>query len=190
MLKMHCKPDCLEAGVDEVGRGALCGPVVAAAVVWGDEDALDIRDSKLLSPVRRKELAEYIKENAIDWSVSFIDNTVIDEKNILEATYDAMHHALDQLLIPIEHILVDGNAFRPYPGVSHTSVVKGDNTYVSIAAASILAKVARDAHMAEMVASYPAYGWAKNSGYGTAQHFAALKEHGLTPLHRKSFLKN
>lgn len=193
MLQLCCK-EGLECGVDEVGRGALCGPVVAAAVVWHPEyqetwaDFIhDIKDSKLLSPIRRKQLAELIKQHALDWSVSFIDNNVIDEKNILQATYDAMHHAIQQLQVPLDHILVDGNRFRPFPNIPHTCVVKGDNAYVSIAAASILAKVARDELMLELAKEYPVYGWDKNMGYGTKAHMEAIANHQPCEYHRMSF---
>lgn len=196
MLPLYCQKGVIECGVDEVGRGALAGPVVAAAVVWSpeyDEDwnafVEDIQDSKLLSPHRRKQLAQYIQHHAVDWSVAFVDHHVIDQKNILEATYDAMHQAIDKLQVPVEHILVDGNRFRPHPCAPHTCVVKGDNAYLSIAAASILAKVARDEYMQARAQepTYAMYGWGKNLGYGTAAHVQAITKHGRSDLHRNSF---
>lgn len=196
MLQLCSKSEVLECGVDEVGRGALAGPVVAAAVIWHceyDDDwewfIHDIKDSKLLSSVKRKQLADAIKDHSIDWSVSFVDNKTIDNKNILQATYDAMHHAIDHLQVPVDHILVDGNRFREYQNVPHTCVVKGDNTYLSIAAASILAKVARDEFMTELSKQpeYRHYQWEKNLGYGTKAHMDAIANHGPSTYHRMSF---
>lgn len=181
--------DRLYASLDEVGRGCLAGPVMAAAVIWkpGVCDDL-INDSKKLSKRERIEMAEYIKDNAIDYSIAFVDNKEIDEINILNATMKAMHVCLDELDVDFDEILVDGNYFRSYKGKPHTTVVKGDATYVSIAAASILAKVARDNYMVEISREYPVYGWESNVGYGSVSHVEAIKKHGVTPLHRMSFL--
>lgn len=196
MLELSSRANILECGVDEAGRGALCGPVVAAAVVWNpeydeewDDFIEDIKDSKLLTTNKRKYLSEKIKEYALDWSISFVDNHVIDEKNILQATYDAMHHCIGQLVIPVENILVDGNRFREYPGITHSCVVKGDNKYVSIAAASILAKVARDEYMLDLASKeeFKEYQWEKNLGYGTKAHMTTIAKKGPTPYHRLSF---
>lgn len=193
MLDLYMKEGALEVGVDEVGRGCLAGPVVAAAVVWPIEKAgiLDhkIRDSKKVPAVQRKILAAYIKDNALDWSVSFVDNCVIDDVNILNATYMAMHSALDGMAVPFDHILVDGNRFKVYKDIPHTCVVKGDATYISIAAASILAKEARDKYMVGLAKEekYKGYGWEKNVGYGTPDHLEAMKALGLSDMHRVSF---
>jgi ribonuclease HII len=187
---------CLEAGVDEVGRGCLAGPVVAAAVVWnpsleldGPEARLenDIRDSKKLSARRRRELAAFIEDHAVACAVCFVDAQTIDRKNILQATFDAMHGALDALQLDVDVILVDGPVFRRRPGVRHVNVVGGDDMYVSIAAASILAKVRRDEYMVSQHQAYPEYDWDTNKGYGTARHLDALRTHGVTPFHRMTF---
>lgn len=195
MLELYHTVDRLECGIDEAGRGALAGPVVAAAVVWGsehdedwDEFIHEVKDSKLVPPNKRNILAQKIKDHALDWSITFIDPTVIDEKNILEATYDAMHQCVDQLKIPVDHILVDGNRFRKH-AIPHTCVVKGDNKYISIAAASILAKTARDEYM-ETLAKDPTfsmYHWDKNLGYGTQKHMEAIATYGPSIHHRMSF---
>lgn len=181
--------DVLYASLDEVGRGCLAGPVVAAAVIWKPGPCDDmINDSKKLNKKQRLELAEYIKDNAIDYAVVFIDNSEIDRINILNATMKAMHMCLDELDVDFDRVLVDGNYFRQYKNKPHTTVVKGDGKYVSIAAASILAKVARDNYMIEKAREYTVYGWETNVGYGSSGHVAAIRQHGVTPLHRMSFL--
>lgn len=191
MLKTYHNKNKIEAGVDEVGRGCLAGPVVAAAVIWPSDDlTLDIsmiKDSKAMTDKARARTSDYIKLHAVEWSVHFVDNNVIDQKNILQATFDAMHGCLDQLSTPIDTILVDGDKFRTYRDIDHVCVVKGDNTYVNIAAASILAKHARDQYMIKMASEYDRYGWEKNMGYGTKVHTDAINQYGLTPLHRKTF---
>lgn len=194
MLEPYFRPDCIECGVDEAGRGALAGPVVAAAVIWDINETHDlvneIRDSKKLSAQKRKLLSDFIKENAVAWSVGFVDNKVIDEVNILQATYNAMHDCIDQIVVTngkLDHIIVDGNRFKTHGDVEHTCVVKGDDKYISIAAASILAKVARDEYMSELAKFHPKFGWDKNMGYGTKQHRDAIKLHGMCPYHRASF---
>jgi len=186
-------PSChdLYASIDEVGRGSLASSVVVGCVVWqeGEHDHL-IKDSKKLSPSMREQLSDYIKENAIDYSITFMDQNRIDEVNILNATIEGMHQCLDKLTVDYDHILVDGNTFKDYPHKSHTCVIKGDDTYVSIAAASIIAKVARDEHMKTIAVEYPGYGWETNMGYGTKEHMDAIKRLGITPYHRKTFLKS
>ena len=189
-LTLFKNKDCIECGLDECGRGSLAGPVVVAAVVWpqdeGEHDHM-IRDSKKLSVSKRVALVEYIKERALDWTVRFVDAKVVDEINILQATFKGMHGCLDGLTVPVDHILVDGDKFKPYGNISHTCVVKGDDTYISIAAASILAKVARDDYMKQQSKRYNVYGWEKNVGYGTTSHIEAIRKHGLCELHRRSF---
>lgn len=184
----------LEAGVDECGRGCLAGPVVAAAVVWpndyGEFDHM-IKDSKKLSHQQRANLIGYIKDRALDWSIAFVDAKEVDRINILRATFKAMHGALDQLTVPFECVLVDGNRFDGYRDISHECIEKGDNTYISIAAASILAKEARDKYMRTQAEKYDvSYGWKKNVGYGTAEHIAAIGKLGLTDMHRVTFCKS
>lgn len=181
----------LFASLDECGRGALVSSVVVACVVWkeGEHDHL-IKDSKKLSPVVREKLSDYIKDNAIDYSIVFVDHETIDSMNILRATMKGMHQCLDELNVDFDSILVDGNVFEEYKNKSHGCVIKGDDTYVSIAAASILAKVARDEHMKQLAFEYPGYGWETNMGYGTKQHIEAIKCRGVTPYHRKTFIKN
>lgn len=178
-------------GIDEVGRGCLSGPVVAAAVIWNpdleDENLKFIRDSKKLSKKKREFLTSFIKENAVEYNISFIDNEIIDKCNILNATHIAMHHALSKLNVEFDHILVDGNSFPKYKDKDHTCVVQGDNTYLIIAAASILAKTARDEYMSELSKIYPQYNWNTNMGYGTKSHIEAIKQIGLTKYHRISF---
>ena len=183
-------PKCIgEVGIDECGRGSLAGPVVAAAVVWDPKIThVGIRDSKKLSSKKRDEMSEFIKEHSIDYSISFINSETIDTKNILQATYDAMHDSVAKLsTVPLLELYVDGNRFRSYEGLPHTCVVKGDDVRVDIAAASILAKVSRDEYMAEHKDA-PVYGWARNSGYGTKQHREAIQQNGPCEEHRKTFI--
>ena len=181
----------LVAGIDEAGRGALAGPVVAAAVVFEPGRIPDgIEDSKVLSPDRRYELAVHIKESALSWRVAFIDHNRVDEVNILQATFDAMHAAINELdfnsSTPL-HLLVDGNRFRQHK-LPHTCIIDGDALCVSIAAASILAKTARDTWMIEHAhAQWPAYGFASHKGYATLQHRRVIAEIGPCSIHRKSF---
>lgn len=191
MLSQNPDDSLLYASLDETGFGSLIGPVVVGCVVWqeGEYDHL-INDSKKLSPVMRKKLSEYIKDNAIDYSITFIDQVKIDEINILNANMAAMHECLDKLSVDFNHILVDGNKFREYHEKPHTCIIKGDSKYVSIAAASIIAKVARDEYINTIAQEYPQYYWDQNMGYGTKQHIDAILENGATPYHRQSFLKN
>ena len=178
----------IEAGCDEVGRGCLCGPVVAAAVIIDHQFNHNlINDSKQLSFRTRIELDSYIKENVLDYSIAELSPEFIDEHNILNASIHAMHNALDQLKLKPELILVDGNKFHPYNYIPHQCIIKGDTKFLSIAAASILAKNYRDLLMIELHEEFPEYGWNKNMGYATKQHREALKKFGPTKYHRKSF---
>lgn len=178
----------LEAGCDEAGRGCLAGPVVAAAVILPDGYSHPgLIDSKKLSEKRREEMREVILRDAIAWGIAECSPVEIDEINILNASIEAMHRALRKLKVRPGEIIVDGNRFKPFEDIPHTTVVKGDATFANIAAASILAKTTRDAYMHEMHKQYPMYGWDANKGYPTADHRAAIIEHGLTELHRKTF---
>lgn len=177
-----------EAGCDEAGRGCLCGPVCAAAVILPDGFSCpELDDSKKLSPYARDLLRSKIESEAIAWAVAFVSNEEIDRINILNASILAMHKALDGLDTVPKHIAVDGNRFKPYRDIPHTTVVKGDAKYMHIAAASILAKTHRDEFMVQAAELYPQYGWEKSMGYPTPEHLAALERYGLTPLHRLSF---
>lgn len=181
----------IEAGCDEVGRGCLSGPVVAAAVIVDEnfEQRL-INDSKKLNFKTRMELDGYIKDNVKCYAISELPPAFIDEHNILNASIHAMHRALDQLTIRPELILVDGNKFHPYNFIPHQCIIKGDSKFLSIAAASILAKNYRDKLMMELHHEYPHYGWDTNFGYATKKHQQALKEHGISKYHRLSFRLN
>jgi ribonuclease HII len=188
MLKSAFTSDLVEAGCDEVGRGCLAGPVVAAAVVLPkDFTHLFLTDSKQLSASQRAQLQQEIQHEALAWAVAEVDNRQIDEINILNASFLAMHRALDELTVRPELILVDGNRFQPYPFVPHQCIVKGDNYYYSIAAASVLAKTYRDELMQQLALQHPHYGWESNVGYPTPAHRQAIQQHGITPWHRKSF---
>jgi ribonuclease HII len=177
-----------EAGCDEAGRGCLAGPVVAAAVVLTPGTVIPgLDDSKKLSHKQRFILRDIIMEKAVSWAVEFIDNNVIDEINILNATFLAMHNALNALCSAPVFILVDGNRFRPYMKIPHLCVIKGDGKYLSIAAASVLAKTARDEYMENIHMEFPLYNWKQNKGYPTIEHKLAIHEHGFTPYHRRTF---
>lgn len=181
-------PDIPEAGCDEAGRGCLCGPVACAAVILPPDFECDgLNDSKQLTEKKREELRPIIEEKAIAWAVVMIDPSTIDEINILNASILGMHKALEKLSMPPRHILVDGNRFKPFRDIPHTTVVKGDAKYKSIAAASILAKTHRDELMQVLDLKYPEYGWKKNKGYPTKDHKAAIAHLGITPFHRRSF---
>ncbi len=187
-LKPFMLPDILEAGCDEAGRGCLCGPVCCAAVILPpDFECPDLNDSKKLTEKKRASLRPVIEEEALAWAVVMVDAGEIDEINILNASITGMQRALDKLSIRPQHIIVDGNRFKPYHDIPYTTVVKGDATYMSIAAASILAKTHRDELMDKLAGEYPQYGWAVNKGYPTKAHRAAIAEFGATPLHRRSF---
>lgn len=188
MLLHSLQPGRIEAGCDEAGRGCLCGPVACAAVILPDDfDCPMLNDSKKLTARQRERLRPLIEEKAIAWAVVMVEAEEIDRINILNASITGMHRALDALETRPEHILVDGNRFRPYPGIGHTTVVKGDGKYMSIAAASILAKTHRDEFMLRAAAEHPGYGWERNMGYPTREHREAILRLGLTPLHRRSF---
>lgn len=188
MLRASFQKDLVEAGCDEAGRGCLAGPVFAAAVILPPRfrhPLLD--DSKKMKEKDRYTLREYIMEKALAWAVASVDQEDIDRINILKASFKAMHLALHQLSTRPGLILVDGHLFSPYPSIPHRCIVKGDATYASIAAASVLAKTFRDDYMIQLHPQYPEYGWESNKGYGTAEHVKAIQTNGLTPHHRKSF---
>ena len=187
LLKNHANKR-FEAGCDEVGRGCLCGPVVAAAVILKPNFKQNfVKDSKLLTFKKRLELDSYIKENCLDFAIAEVSPKIIDEQNILNASISAMHKALENLSLVPEFIIVDGNKFHPYKKIPHECIVKGDGKYLSIAAASILAKNYRDQLMIKLHQEFPQYGWNKNMGYATKFHREALMEFGPTNHHRKSF---
>lgn len=194
LAPLYNQDGLVEAGCDEAGRGCLAGPVYAAAVILPpDYENELLNDSKQLTAKKRYALREQIERNALAWAVGVVSNEEIDEINILNASILAMHRALDQLAVRPEYVIVDGNRFKPYhPGgadeaLPHTTIVKGDGKYLSIAAASILAKTYRDDCMKALHEDYPYYGWEHNAGYPTKEHRQGIKEHGLTPYHRKSF---
>ncbi|GAB5533712.1 MAG: ribonuclease HII [Roseivirga sp.] len=177
-----------EAGCDEAGRGQLAGPVVAAAAIMPPDYKNELlNDSKKLRKKDRDQLEQIIKQDAIAWAIAEVSHEEIDEINILNASFLAMHRAIDQLKTRPELLLIDGNRFKKYKDLPHECVVKGDGKYMSIAAASILAKTHRDAVMEAAALQYPGYGWESNAGYPTKKHRDAIRELGVTPLHRKSF---
>ena len=187
-LKAYYKSNTLEAGCDEAGRGCLAGPVFAAAVILpSDFENPHLTDSKKLSAKQRLNARTIIEENAISWAVAMVNNQEIDEINILNASFLAMHRALDQLKKIPEHILIDGHRFKPYKSITHKCIIKGDGLYLSIAAASVLAKTYRDEYMLEIHEQFPQYHWNKNKGYPTKDHREAIREHGITPFHRRSY---
>jgi ribonuclease HII len=188
MLKPYLYKNLIEAGCDEAGRGSLAGPVVAAAVILPKKFRHPVlNDSKKLSSSQRELLKKEIIENAIAWQVAFIDNREIDELNILRATIKAMHKAIEGLSKIPQFLLIDGNRFFPYNGIGHKTIIKGDGLYLSIAAASVLAKTFRDEFMEKLHFEHPEYGWNKNKGYGTSFHRQAILTYGITPYHRRSF---
>jgi ribonuclease HII len=188
MLENHYYKDKIEAGCDEAGRGCLAGSVYAAAVILPDDyNNPELNDSKKLSLRKRYELREQIKRDAVAWAVGIVTPEEIDEINILNASILAMHRALDALKVRPQAIIVDGNKFKPYHDLPHTTIVKGDGKYQAIAAASILAKTYRDDYMDSIAEEYPQYDWKSNKGYPTKKHRAAIAEHGITPYHRKSY---
>ena len=181
----------LIAGIDEAGRGPLAGPVVAAAVILPKGCLIEgVNDSKKLSEKKREKLYDDIIENAIAWGVGIKDNNVIDEINILEATRLAMHEAIENLQVKPDFIFIDAEKKVDTDKIPYLPIIKGDALSISIAAASIIAKVTRDRIMSQWDEVYPQYGFAKHKGYGTAEHISAIKEYGLCPLHRLSFVKN
>ncbi|CAL2078407.1 ribonuclease HII [Tenacibaculum sp. 190524A02b] len=188
MLKLNYSGFSLEAGTDEAGRGCLSGPVVAAAVILPDNFEHEfLNDSKQLSEKKRKELRPYIEENALAYAVSFVHNEEVDDLNVLKASITGMHRSIEQLSTEPEFIIVDGNKFNPYKEVPYATIVKGDAKYMSIAAASVLAKTYRDDFMEKIHDKFPAYNWKKNKGYPTKEHREAIRNFGATEYHRKSF---
>ena len=188
MLQSFMHQGLIEAGCDEAGRGCLCGPVACAAVILPPDFVCeDLNDSKQLSEKKRDKLRPIIEDNALAWAVVMVSSQEIDEINILNASIMGMHRALDRLKIYPQHILVDGNRFKAYKEIPFTTVVKGDATFMSIAAASILAKTHRDEYMVKLSREYPEYGWEINKGYPTKAHRKAIAELGVTPHHRLSF---
>ena len=188
MLENHYYEGLVEAGCDEAGRGCLAGSVFAAAVILPpDYENELLNDSKKLTDRKRKQLREIIEHDAVDWAVGIVEPGGIDEINILNASILAMHRALDQLKVRPEAVIVDGNRFKPYRDLPYTTIVKGDGKYLSIAAASILAKTYRDDYMDRLAEDYPQYDWKSNKGYPTKKHRQAIRECGITPFHRRSF---
>jgi ribonuclease HII len=188
MLKSSYQSELIEAGCDEAGRGCLAGPVFAAAVILPPNFTHPLlTDSKKLSSKQRYKLRDEIKQSAIAWAVDCSDNEYIDKHNILKASIHTMHKAVQKLATMPQFLIIDGNYFIALPGVRHQCIVKGDSLYFSIAAASILAKTFRDDFMNTLHHIYPVYGWGKNKGYPTLVHRLAIKKHGITKYHRKSF---
>ncbi|TAE50961.1 MAG: ribonuclease HII [Cytophagia bacterium] len=188
MLASSYTHNLIECGLDEAGRGCLCGPVVAAGVVLPKNFTHKIlRDSKQLSAKERNELAEEIKEKAIEWTISEANATEIDTFNILNASILAMHRCVEKLQTKPELLLIDGNRFHPYNFIPYQCVVKGDDKFFSIAAASVLAKTHRDKIMKDLAEQFPMYSWEKNMGYPTQTHRQAIKDFGITIWHRKTF---
>ena len=188
MLKAFHQNILLEAGCDEAGRGCYAGPVFAAAVILPQDFYHPLlNDSKQVPVDVRNELKDFIKANAISYAIGMIDNDEIDQINILRASFKAMHVAIDKLKKRPKLLLIDGNRFTPYKKVQHNCIIKGDGIYASIAAASILAKTARDAYMKKLHKEFPQYNWQQNKGYGTLEHRDAIELHGTCRYHRKSF---
>ena len=188
MLRSSFSPDLVEAGCDEVGRGCLAGPVVAAAVILPKNyQHENLNDSKQLTREDRELLRKDIERDAIGWAIAEVDNNEIDQINILNASFKAMHVALDNLKLRPELLLIDGNRFKPYGEIRFECIIKGDATYLSIAAASVLAKTYRDELMQTLHAEFPHYDWDKNKAYPTLKHRASIREHGTTGYHRMTF---
>lgn len=188
MLKNYYEQGRVEAGCDEAGRGCLAGSVYAAAVILPpDYHNERLNDSKKLTARQRYTLRQDIERDAVAWAVGVVTPQEIDQINILNASILAMHRALDQLQVRPEAIIVDGNRFKPYRDLPHTTIVKGDGKYLSIAAASILAKTYRDDEMVRLAQEYPDYDWQHNMGYPTRKHREAIRQHGITPYHRRTF---
>lgn len=188
MLKNNYSGYILEAGTDEAGRGCLSGPVVAAAVILPENfEHPFLNDSKQLSEKQRRKLRPFIEEHALTFGVSFVDEKEVDKINVLQASITGMHRSVDQLNPKPEYIIVDGNKFKPYKEIPHETIVKGDAKYLSIAAASVLAKTYRDEFMEKIHQEFPMYNWKQNKGYPTKQHREAIREFGITDYHRKTF---
>lgn len=188
MLLPYYNDSLIEAGCDEAGRGCLAGSVYAAAVILPKDYHNDLlNDSKQLTAKKRYMLREQIERDAIAWAVGIVTPKEIDEMNILRASITAMHRAIDQLKVRPEALIIDGNRFYKYHDLPHTTIVKGDGKYLSIAAASILAKTYRDDYMAQLHKQHPHYGWDRNAGYPTKEHREGIRQHGTTPYHRMTF---
>ena len=188
MLLPYLDPTKVEAGCDEAGRGCLAGSVFAAAVILPPDFENELlNDSKKLTEKQRYALRPLIEKEALAWAVGIVTPKEIDEINILNASFLAMHRAVEQLQIAPNHLLIDGNRFTPYPNIPHTCVIKGDGKYLSIAAASILAKTYRDDYMEALHAEFDCYDWKQNKGYPTRKHREAIRQHGTTPYHRMTF---
>ncbi|WP_435414599.1 ribonuclease HII [Polaribacter aestuariivivens] len=188
MLKLNYSGFLLEAGTDEAGRGCLSGPVVAAAVILPENFSHPfLNDSKQLSLKNRNLLKPFIEKHALAFAVSFVWQQEVDKINVLQASITGMHRAIEALKITPEFIIVDGNKFKNYKKIPHETIVKGDSKYLSIAAASVLAKTYRDEYMAKIHQEFPMYNWAKNKGYPTKEHRNAIREFGATDYHRKTF---
>jgi len=187
-LLLYLQEGRLEAGCDEAGRGCLAGPVFAAAVILPEDFENELlNDSKKLTEKQRYLLRPMIEEQALAFAVGIVDHQEIDRINILNASFLAMHRAIDQLTIRPQHLLIDGNRFKSYPQIQHTCIIKGDGKYLSIAAASVLAKTYRDDFMDAIHQQFPEYNWLKNKGYPTLFHRTKVMEVGISPFHRKSF---
>lgn len=188
MLEPYLDKELIEAGCDEAGRGCLAGSVFAAAVILPKNFRNEmLTDSKQLSEKKRYALRPIIEREALAWAVGIVTAEEIDSINILKASFLAMHRAVTQLSLSPESLLIDGNRFTPYPSIPHTCIVKGDGKYLSIAAASVLAKTYRDDYMQQLASEYPAYYWSQNKGYPTRAHREAIGRYGITPYHRKTF---
>ena len=180
--------ELIEAGCDEAGRGCLAGPVSAAAVILPKNFYLEgLNDSKKLTHQQREKLRPIIEKEALAWAVAFVDHEEIDEINILNASFLAMHRAIEKLKIQPQYLAIDGNRFKAYPQITHSCIIKGDGKYLNIAAASILAKTHRDQYMANLHQEFPHYNWKQNKGYPTIEHRNAVIAKGLSPFHRKTF---
>ncbi len=187
-MLQHFPTNEVVCGVDEAGRGCIAGPVVAAAVVLPKNFTHNfLNDSKQLSEQQRNQLRPIIEQNALAFGVGIIDNNKIDEVNILQATYLAMHQAIDQINIKLDLLIIDGNRFKPYKNIAHQTIIKGDGKYIEIAAASVLAKTYRDEIMEKISQEFPIYHWQKNKGYPTIEHRKAVKEFGSCEYHRQTF---
>lgn len=188
MLLSYLNKGLVEAGCDEAGRGCLAGAVYAAAVILPEDYQNELlNDSKQLTEKQRYALREVIEKDALAWAVGVVSPGEIDKINILNASFLAMHRAVDQLKLRPQHLLIDGNRFKPYQDIPHTTVIKGDGKFLSIAAASVLAKTYRDDYMNGLHEEFPQYGWNSNKGYPTKKHRAAIAEYGTTPYHRLTF---
>lgn len=188
MLKLRYTENLLECGTDEAGRGCLAGPVTAAAVILPDDFTSDLlNDSKQLSEKVRETLRPLIEKQALSFAVTHLEPKIIDSINILNASIQAMHESVAQLNLSPEFILVDGNRFKPYPNIPHATIIKGDAKFLSIAAASVLAKTYRDEYMDRIHEEFPMYNWKKNKGYPTDEHREAIRKYGTTKYHRLSF---